>query len=639
MKPMTISEALRTVINEREVTHAFFSTYSFEPDFFELEVLPLLLGNPALSSNETLRYHQLQDLMRQYIGRLAVVYDQSVFDPQLAPRLEVDYLPLRVEGACQHAKLTILVVNDSASEQRSIILGAGSFNLTKSGWWENIEVGHWVELRPGFAPDNIHMPLLGALRFYQDRMPPSVMQNILDAAQSLVTTAADPSCSFYFSGRGTERIHFDTFIAEQTNAEAPLEIISPFFATRGDNLFILDLLKRHPSVTVLLPLDEQGQALVDRQSVYEVLRDENVNWGRWSERIRKSHLPNGGYRRLHAKVYQSPGEEAWAFIGSVNLSYKAFRENVEAGFLLRGQRVESLLAPLQTSPDRFKIESEVEGQSKSGEQEMPAIHALFDWQDETIRLSCTKSGLLILLNSTSEELLSIQLDAAVGSTVAAAQLKQYLQHSSLLHACWRSDEQATTGVVLVSQRNIFCRPSHLPALDLQALLRIFLGMDDSRRLELVGDLAIRLLRTNQGPQDEFLPELKPEGAAESFFAEFSQVNGAFWELAGRLEKADPQTLAYYLKGQQPDSIRKLLEATVESNADKARPSLIVRYLTLLSIIDLLNRFIEHTDPSTLHDAEKALSVLEHSELLPQLDDADGERFLSWFKTKFFEPVG
>jgi len=125
MKSMTISEAFRTAIGEREVVQAFFSTYSFEPDFFELEVLPLLLGNPALSSNESIRYDQLQSLMHQHAVRLAVVYDLSVFDPQLAPKLEVDYLPMRVGGACQHAKLMVLVVRDSQSQQQSIVLGAG----------------------------------------------------------------------------------------------------------------------------------------------------------------------------------------------------------------------------------------------------------------------------------------------------------------------------------------------------------------------------------------------------------------------------------------------------------------------------------------------------------------------------------
>lgn len=645
MKAMTISEAFRTAIGEREVMLAFFSTYSFEPDFFELEVLPLLLGNPALSSNESIRYYQLQSLMRQHEGRLAVVYDLSVFDPQLAPRLEVDYMPMRVGGACQHAKLMVLVVRDRKSKQQSIVFGVGSFNLTKAGWWENLEVGHWVELCEGFAPGNIHRPLLDALRFYQAQTPSPVLEKILGIAQTFETSADDPSCSFYFSGSSSGRIHFDSFIAEHTDAKAPLEVISPFFAAEGDNQVILSLLKRYPSVTVLLPLDEHGQALVHRESVYESLPDETITWGRWSESIRKSHLdPQSGYRRLHAKIYQSLGEDPWAFVGSVNLSYKAFRQNVEAGFLLRGHATKSLLATLQTQPDRFNVEPEAENQSDSDGQEMPPIHALFDWQSEALHLSSKQVGSLALLNSASEVLLSVQLNAVEGQLVPAPQLKQHLQGSSLMHARWQSDEKLATGTVLVSQRNLFCRPTHLPPLDLQALLRIFIGMHESRRLELFGDLAIRLLNASQdeGLQDEFLPELISEGSFESFFAEFSQVNGAFWELAESLGKAeeagDLQTLAYYLKGHQPDSLRKLLETIAESDSTRKAPSLIVRYLTLLSVADLLKRFNKYTDATLLNDAEKALSTLEQKELLTQLDGAKGEHFLRWFKAKFFEPV-
>jgi len=419
----------------------------------------------------------------------------------------------------------------------------------------------------------------------------------------------------------------------------------PFFAAEGDNQVILSLLKRHPSVTVLLPLDEHGQALVHRESVYESLPDETITWGRWTESIRKSHLdPKSGYRRLHAKIYQSLGEDPWAFVGSVNLSYKAFRQNVEAGFLLRGHATKSLLATLQTQPDRFNVEPEAENQSDSDGQEMPPIHALFDWQSEALHLSSKQVGSLALLNSASEVLLSVQLNAVEDQLVPAPQLKQHLQGSSLMHARWQSDEKIATGTVLVSQRNLFCRPTHLPPLDLQALLRIFIGMHESRRLELFGDLAIRLLNASQdeGLQDEFLPELISEGSFESFFAEFSQVNGAFWELAESLGKAeeagDLQTLAYYLKGHQPDSLRKLLETIAESDSTRKAPSLIVRYLTLLSVADLLKRFNKHTDATLLNDAEKALSSLEQKELLTQLDGAKGEHFLRWFKAKFFEPV-
>ena len=103
---------------------------------------------------------------------------------------------MRVGGACQHAKLMVLVVRDRKSKQLSIVLGAGSFNLTKAGWWENLEVGHWVELSEGFAPSNILEPLLDALRFYQARTPSPVVDNILGVAMAFEASTADPNCSF-----------------------------------------------------------------------------------------------------------------------------------------------------------------------------------------------------------------------------------------------------------------------------------------------------------------------------------------------------------------------------------------------------------------------------------------------------------
>lgn len=646
MKALTISEAFRAVIGEREVVQAFFTTYSFEPDFFELEVLPLLLGNPALSSNESIRYYQLQSLMRQHAGRLAVVYDLSVFDPQLAPRLEVDYLPMRVGGACQHAKLMVLIVRDRKSKQLSIVLGAGSFNLTKAGWWENLEVGHWVELSKGSAPGNILEPLIDALRFYQAHTPSPVLENILSVAMAFEASTADPNCTFYFSGNGAAHRHFDTFIAEHADADAPLEIISPFFADDGNNRTIIDFLGRYPSATVLLPLDEQGQALVDRQSVYEALPRDSIVWGQWCESIRKSHLdPKCPYRRLHAKIYQAHGKDPWCFVGSVNLSFKAFRQNVEAGFLLKGLGTTALLVPLQSPPDRFKIEVEASSTSDSGAQQMPPIYVLFDWQTELLHVSCGQPGELTLLSGTGEALAHVVLDGRQEQAFTAPQLKAHLQCSSLLHACWQEGAEVVNGTVLLSQRNLFCRPTSLPALDLQELLRIFIGMHESRRLELFGDLAIRLLHASQedGLQDQFLPELTTENSYESFFAEFSQVNGAFWELGGLLDKAesvgDLQSLAYYLKGHQPDSLRKVHASISGSDSTNKAASLIVRYLTLLSIADLLRRFSAHADEALLQEVEQALIALEQDELSAHLDGVEGEQFLSWFKAKFFEPVG
>ncbi|WP_460105475.1 hypothetical protein [Pseudomonas sp. S3_H06] len=105
MKAHTISDAFRACIGEREVTSAFFTTYSFEPDFFELEVIPLLLGDHALSSQSDIRSVQLQALMQDKGRRFAVVHDVDVFNPTAGSRLEVDYLPVRIGGGVNTPRL------------------------------------------------------------------------------------------------------------------------------------------------------------------------------------------------------------------------------------------------------------------------------------------------------------------------------------------------------------------------------------------------------------------------------------------------------------------------------------------------------------------------------------------------------
>ncbi len=648
MDAMTISDALGAMIDGREVQQAFFTSYSFEPDFFELELLPLLLGNPALSRNDSIRYYQLQNWMAKNITPCAVVYDETVFAPQLAPRLEVDYLPMRVGGACQHAKLTVLQLQDQKTKESSILLGAGSFNLTKAGWWENLEVGHWVELSTDNAPANIRSDLLRALRFYQSKTPTPVLDALLEVTEQLVPTENDPSCHFYFSGAGNDHLHFDRYLQEhKVSTDNDLEVISPFFALDGDNRIITEFLERYPSACVLLPKDEKKQALVD-QALYEAFcQYKKLEWGQWKKSIEKSHISSAGvHRPLHAKIYQSGGDAPWFFVGSVNLSFKAFRQNVEAGFLLKGGEVSPLLKKLEQQPDRFKVETEAQSAVAEGVPMMPLIKAFFDWKTAQLELVCESSGTLTLQDALGTELAVATFDGESVWQEKAETLKTELQKSSLVRARWQAENEAE-GLLLVSQRHLFCRPNELPPHDLQELLRIYLGMHPAKRMDLIGDLAIRLLNDlrKDGLEDEFLPELDDKEKVKNFFAEFSQVNGAFWELSAQLAKAkeegDQQTLAYYLEGQQPDSLRKVMASISQTPQQDKEASLIVRYLTLLSIEDLLQRYSDHdgrTEKPLLPEVQTLLSAIEEKELLPKLDAKDGQRYLQWIKAKFHQPV-
>ena len=353
---------------------------------------------------------------------------------------------------------------------------------------------------------------------------------------------------------------------------------------------------------------------MNRQFVHEALPRESITWGSGVSLyarnilIRKAPIddctPRFTRRMERILVLRWLGQS----------EFQGLPAKRRSRLLLKGGDAKHLLVALQAPPDRFNPEVEAISASAAGDLEMPPICVAFDWQTDLLHTSCKTQGELVLLNSAAEILVSVLLNGADDQLSPAPQVKAHLQGSSLMHARWLTDAGEAEGTVLVSQRNLFCRPTHLPALDLQALLKIFIGMHESRRLELFGDLAVRLLHASQddGVQDEFclspLLRVLSKASSPSF-----QVNGAFWELAERLAKAeregDFQTLAYYLKGQQPDSLRKVLASIVGLVSTNKEASLIVRYLTLLSVTDLLKRFAVYSDEALIHEAEKALTVL------------------------------
>jgi hypothetical protein len=269
---------------------------------------------------------------------------------------------------------------------------------------------------------------------------------------------------------------------------------------------------------------------------------------------------------------------------------------------------------------------------------------VYDWQESLLLVSSPATGQLVLLGNTENAQAVLGLEAGHELEFSLPELREQLERSSLLPVEWRPvGTDRVRGTLLVSQCNLYCRPSHLPALDLQALLRIFQGMQDAARLELMAGLAARMIHLSQdaGSLDENLPDLPAVAEPESFFSEFSQVNGAFWVVAKRLAQAeragDESTLGYYLKGHQPDSLRKVV-ASLRSVAGSGQPSLIARYLTLLSVEELLRRHRAHADESLLHEVQQAVEKLEREELLAQLQGDDKLRFIQWFREKFFQPV-
>ena len=146
-----LGDALAAAIGGRRVRTAVFTTFSFDPGFFELHILPLLFHYP-FSQVDKVKRIQLEDQLRS--TDVAVYYDRSALAQDALPaQLDFRRIDVRRRGGVFHPKLVLLLVenppqweDEEGSGPQSLVVGTLSANLTRAGWWENVETGHFEEI-------------------------------------------------------------------------------------------------------------------------------------------------------------------------------------------------------------------------------------------------------------------------------------------------------------------------------------------------------------------------------------------------------------------------------------------------------------------------------------------------------------
>ena len=141
------------VLRGRRLRSAVFTTFSFDPGFFELQVLPLLFPQ-SFSQADKVRLLQLEDALRD-VDHLAVYYDRRALSQDAEPaRLDYRRIDVRRRAGAFHPKLAFLLVeepretgDEPGGTRESLVVACLSANLSRSGWWENVECVHIEEIR------------------------------------------------------------------------------------------------------------------------------------------------------------------------------------------------------------------------------------------------------------------------------------------------------------------------------------------------------------------------------------------------------------------------------------------------------------------------------------------------------------
>ena len=662
-----LSEHLEEAIGGRRLLAAVFLTFRFDPGFFEQEVLPVFLNVP-LSHATPIKLVQLDDALNSVPDGVAVYYDQNGLVAEGdSGRLDVRRVAVHHRTGIFHPKNVFALVEDAEADQqgyraRSLIAACLSANLTRAGWWENVEVCHIEEIAEDsftrVAADVIAL-LEGVERRTADKSADNhaalrAIRNFLAGTAQRERRSSGGQLHTHFFGGATSLPDFLESAAGKALRGMNLEIISPYFDEGPTSGPLEELIDRFdpPEVRVFLPRGNGGEVLCSQDIFASVNERPGVFWGKLpNERVRSGRSDHARERVVHAKVYRffqvQPKREI-LFVGSANLTGPAHRSggNLETGFLVEldpPRRPDWWLATDTSKPKEYKPTFEDEGVASSGGTRLSvrfwwnkAMAEAF-WDDASSSPELTVSAQGVDLFKVRD--LSARIWESL-SADASAELGRVLRSTSLLTVV---GDGRQPGVLLVQEEGMSHRPSLLLDLSPAEILRYWSLLTTAQRSAFLEAHAGELPELGEGAA--LVARYSPVAQGDTFFDRFAGIFLAF----GCLERAVRAALAkggskreavYRLFGERYDSLGNLL-SRVARDTQEDRGDLVEHYVIALCARQL-ERELRHEQPEfwqehagdTRRLRERIDGALHVRERLIARQPETMPAFLDWFDAWF-----
>jgi len=680
METGVISKQLEDKIGERKVVAAVLTTYVFEPHFFELEVIPLLLQNQHCTyvNDALVKRFLVRDALRKENIPIDVFYDAPMFSRNnSSDSPQMDYLCHGVDlrGSAFHPKLIFLLVEDSNSEQK-LLIAAGSNNLTYAGWWDNIECQHWVEI--GEHDTRLYdltrfRACISYLNSKKDKSTNITEHNALSKIDSFLKACKGKNDAhlLHFYGPNDNSVNNKGFIDFLKNDMALLgstdkwtvEIISPYFVTNADN----ELHNRFTNadnvkeVLLYLPRDAEGQALCDEGYYNHIQESENISWSNWTDDVVKMlGLKPGVIRTLHAKIYRFyNGNKCWIFVGSVNFTQKAVdsnrseADNAEAGFLTWWKNKTPLLQRLPDNEQMLfvqDLDSEFPGSDDELAVSYPIIRLSFNWVNEKLSgyVEAEKETLINISGHEGEGVPLISAwrltDTPKEYTGDLSALKKHLQNNSLVtvSAASAQSEKFYSHILLIQQTGWGHKSVEIDHLSADQIIAIYAGMSPEQRQMLLINAKIKYLLQHGVVGEGHV--IQDEDIPKGFFCEYAEIFHAFRKLKNQLYAAladgNDNDVDYYLTGKGIDSIPSLLERSLQTGLIEEQQTLdgVTAYLIMLSCLEILQdeKFKIRVNVNDLiTEIEKHIKAIKAGPRI-KLGDQNPKVFYKWFEEYFYK---
>lgn len=660
-----LSERFQEHMKGRRLRTAVFTTFSFDPGFFEQEVLPVFL-DAALSQSTAVRVAQLEDVLKSAVDDIAVYYSPNALEAGAQPaKLDIRRIPVNHATGYFHPKVLLLLVEDieeqDGSPAQHLIVAAQSANLTRAGWWENFEASHIEEVSQG-ASCGFRDDLRALFSRLKRASSPWEDHTALDTIGRFVNRLTQRPFSrgngvlyprLYTGGASVADFLGDCLGGEIAGLN--LEVISPFFgATDVKPLRDLVVAFSPREVRVLLPREDDGSAACT-PALYRALGGlDNARWGKLPvHTLRMGKSENARNRRVHAKVYRffHPTRRYEAvFVGSVNLTNAAHSKggNFEAAFLV------------ETEPDRvpdwwMSTDNGVPKHFQEGESDEPGLSCgagvnltlRYDWTDEraTAAWSGTTPSPRLRVDSQGVSKFTIESmppgSHQMLSVGDARTLSDILTGTSFVTVAVEGEEPAT---ILVQEEGMAAKPSLFMRLSAADILRYWSLLTPDQRAafleERIAEIPAALHELGLTASIRWQPEIS------GMFSTFAGVFHAFGNLERAISKAlndsREKEAVYRLFGEKYDSLPHLIDKVLR---DETESDAVTRYVILLCALQVINH-VRSTFPifEQAHRSRFAALAARVS-ALSSLRDAfefgtpeERAAFLEWFERWFLARI-
>ena len=607
-----LSEHFQEQMGDRRLVSAVFVTYRFDPAFFEQEVLPVFL-DISLSHASKIRLVQLEDAMREIPVGVAVYYDQNGLESGDSAKLDIRRCAVRFQnGFIFHPKNVFALVEEKEPDEdghraRALIAGCMSANITRAGWWENVEVCHTEEIQEGDSTrirDDL-LDYLDKLKVLSgDRAAggheaiDSIMHFLRETEQKPRKKSEGFLNTHFFHGQAGF-IEFLRNTAGSDLNDMYLEIISPYFDAGPESIPLRDLMRSFSprEVRVLLPLKDDGETGCSEE-IFEWIREQpRVSWGSLPRDIlQRGKRKDVKERFVHAKVYrffkQHPKKEIM-FVGSVNLTKAAHKKggNLETGFLVQTdspRRPEWWLKVHDSHPVKFEHSREDEGSALGGTRlsllyrwNTSSAEAYWDDEAPSPRLRVEHQGVPLFELDTLPPMEWETLDPDI-----SAELGKVLISTSMLIVYEDGD---SPGLLLVQEEGMSHRPSILFDLTPAEILRYWSLLTVEQRAAFLEHRAPQTALEGEGEAlVTILPLVEDH---DTLFDRFAGIFHAFGCLERKVRDAlenDRRNEATYLVfGQKYDSLGSFLSRVLREGAD-GKGDIVEHYVIFLCARQLLS---------------------------------------------------